>query len=325
MLGGRTSPTDARGLASSSGNYDWHVRRAIDSGPDIEIERSVFWEANQPGFKFATAPVGTREFYRQVEAHRYALEPHIPEIADFKAWEGRDVLEVGCGIATDGARFAEAGARYCGLDFAGLALELAGRRFALLGLPGSFIEADATEIPFPDASFDLVYSHGVIHHISDTEHAIDEFHRVLRPGGTAVVMLYHRRSLNYFFTILTLRRLLAGTLLIPGLPRVAARITGEESSTLQGHRDLLRQYGVRYLIDSSLFLSRNTDGPKNALSKVYTRAEAERMFSAFSAARTEVRYLNLRIYPGGERLAMTWPARSFERRVGWHLYVRAVK
>jgi len=298
------------------------VHRSLDSAPDIESGRKDFWGANQPGFKFATAPVGTREFYRQVSAHRYSLEPHILEMADFAAWMNHDVLEVGCGIATDGARFAEAGARYCGLDFAGPALELARRRFALFELPGSFVEADATELPFPDASFDLVYSHGVIHHIRDTERAIDEFHRVLRPGGTAIVMLYHRRSLNYVFTILTLRRLLAGTLLIPGGLRVAARITGEESAMLQGHRDLLRQHGMRYVVDSSLFLSKNTDGPANPLSKVYSRGQAVRMFSAFRTVETEVRYLNLRIYPGGEGLATTSLARRLERRVGWHLYVR---
>ena len=301
------------------------MNRAGDSATDAASDLALSWGTNQPGFKFATAPVGTQDFYGQVTAHRYTLEPHIPEMADFRAWNDCDVLEVGCGIATDGARFSEAGARYCGLDFAGPALDLARRRFALFGLPGSFVEADATELPFPDANFDLVYSHGVIHHIANTQQAIDEFHRVLRPGGTAVVMLYHRHSLNYYFTILTLRRALASSLILPGVPRLAARITGEESSTLQGHRNLLRRHGMRYLVDSSLFLSKNTDGPGNPLSKVYSRREAMRMFSAFSAVKTEVRYLNLRIYPGGEQLATTSAARLLERRIGWHMYVRAVK
>jgi len=76
----------------------------------------------------------------------------------------------------------------------------------------------------------MVFSHGVIHHVDDTQAAVDEFHRVLRPGGTAIVMIYHRRSLNYYVTILTLRRLLAAVLLLPGSVAVVARLTGAANS-----------------------------------------------------------------------------------------------
>lgn len=286
---------------------------------------SAFWHEYQPGFRFTDAPVGEPQFFADVEAHRYALEPHIPEIVQFERWAGQDVLEAGCGIATDGARFARAGARYTGLDGSDTAVALAQHRFQSQGIPGRIVAGPITALPFDDESFDLVFSHGVIHHIADTQKAIDEFHRVLRPGGTALVMVYHRSSLNYWVNIMGLRRALAATLVVPGAVQAIARVTGEPADVLQGHRDLLREHGLRYLTDTGLFLSNNTDGPGNPLSKVYTREGFKAMFGGFEDVTSAVRFLNLRVFPGGGRIAATAVARSLERRIGWHLYVRAVK
>jgi SAM-dependent methyltransferase len=286
---------------------------------------SAFWHEYQPGFRFTDAPVGEPQFFADVEAHRYALEPHIPEIVQFERWAGKDVLEAGCGIATDGARFARAGARYTGLDGSDTAVSLAQHRFQSQGTPGTIVAGPITALPFEDESFDLVFSHGVIHHIPDTQKAVDEFHRVLRPGGTALVMVYHRSSLNYWVNIMGLRRGLAATLAVPGAPQAIARATGEPLDVLEGHRALLREHGLRYLTDTSLFLSNNTDGPGNPLAKVYTRDQLKAMFGSFDDVATAVRFLNLRVFPGGGRIAATPVARAFERRIGWHLYVRAIK
>src|SRR4051812_3827885 len=204
---------------------------------------SAFWHEYQPGFRFTDAPVGDPQFFADVEAHRYALEPHIPDIVQFERWAGRDVLEAGCGIATDGARFARAGARYTGLDGSETAVSLARHRFASEGLAGDIVAGPITALPFADSSFDLVFSHGVVHHIEDTQKAIDEFHRVLRPGGTALVMVYHRASLNYWVTIMGLRRTLAALLVLPGAPRAIGRLTGEPLDVLEGQRRLLREHG----------------------------------------------------------------------------------
>ena len=284
-----------------------------------------YWTSNQPGFKFAQARPGTPEFFAEVQEHRYALEPHIREMARFELWAGKDVLDVGCGIATDGVQFARAGARYVGVDASPTAVELAHRRFALEDLEGSIIEGSATALPFEENTFDLVWSHGVIHHIEDTEAAAAEFHRVLRPGGVAIVMLYHRRSFNYALTIMGLRRMLAASLLVPGGTAAVSKLTGEDRDVLDEHRQLLRTYGLRYLSDRQLFLSNNTDGPGNPLSKVYSRDEAAHLFRRFSLVRTEVRHLNARLYPGGRRLERTRLGRALGRRAGWHLYVHAVK
>src|SRR5688572_16530242 len=129
----------------------------------------AFWQANPCGTKFANAPPGTRRFYELVEDHRYQKEWHIPQAADFAGSQGLKVLEIGCGLGTDGAQFAKAGAEYTGVDLTDAAIELAQKRFELFNLPGKFQTADAEDLDFADDSFDLVYSHGVLHHTPDTE------------------------------------------------------------------------------------------------------------------------------------------------------------
>ena len=286
-------------------------------------QATQFWSGAQPGFRFTHYEPGTAEFFREVEQHRYTLEPHIPEIVRFEEWHGADVLEVGCGIGTDASRFARAGARYTGVDQTERAIQLARRRFELDGLSGTFGHTDATALPLRDHSFDLVYSHGVIHHIANTRAAVDEIYRVLRPSGVALVMVYHRGSLNYRFNILVVRRLVAASLLAPGGTKMVRRIVPADEDLIGGHLDLLAIHGWRYLSDVGLFLSNNTDGPGNPLSKVYSRTEARRLFRAFSDVELETRYLNLRLYPWGDRVARTRIARLLERKIGWHLYIRA--
>src|SRR5262249_29884415 len=147
----------------------------------------------------------SQRFFELVEEHRYTKEWHIPAAADFAAARGLRVLEIGCGLGTDGAQFAKAGAPYTGVDLTEAAIALAQKRFQFCELPGTFRTADAENLDFADDSFDLVYSHGVLHHTPDTARAVQEVRRVLRPGGRAVVMLYHRNSYNYRINIGLLR------------------------------------------------------------------------------------------------------------------------
>src|SRR5262249_1322595 len=135
-------------------------------------------------------------------------EWHVPQVANFTGFRGKDVLEIGCGIATDGLEFARNGARYVGVDLTPAAIELAEERFRLFGVAGRFKLANAEErLPFTDASFDHVYSFGVIHHSPNPDRIVTEIRRVLRRGGTFTVMLYNRASINYYIEIMLLRRL----------------------------------------------------------------------------------------------------------------------
>lgn len=290
-----------------------------------EESRREFWLGYQPGLRTSDQAARSPEFFAEVERERYELEPDIPEMANFASWRDRDVLEAGCGIATDGLQFARSGARYTGIDFSTTALDLARQRFDRERLPGRFVEGSLVELPFQDSSFDLVYSMGVIHHIPDTERVVAEFRRVLREGGTAIVMVYHRDSFNYRFSILMVRRALAAVLLLPRGIDLVARITREPEDVLRGNRELLREHGLAYVRDRQLFLNNSTDGPGNPLSKVYTRHDAERLFASFAEVRTAVRFLHLRSYPAGGRVARAQLGQRLGSRWGWHLWIDAKK
>jgi ubiquinone/menaquinone biosynthesis C-methylase UbiE len=113
---------------------------------------------------------------------------------DFDGYRGRKVLEVGCGAGTDLARFAKGGAIVSGIDLSSSAIALARQNFEQQGLQGDLREADGEHLPFPDATFDLVYAHGVVQYTSDPQALVDECRRVLKPGGEAVFQVYNRIS-----------------------------------------------------------------------------------------------------------------------------------
>src|SRR3989442_1852969 len=218
-----------------------------EESEDLKQRVRAFWQAHPCVTKFSDAEIGTPEFFASLEAHRYRKEWHIPVAANFAAARGLRVLEIGCGLGTDGAQFAKAGADYTGVDLTDAAIELARKRFELFNLPGTFRTADAENLDFKDASFDLVYSHGVLHHTPDTARAVREIHRVLRPGGRAVVMLYHRNSYNYRVNIRGLRRGGVHLLRWESGVRFVHRITGEPGDSLREHARKLREERNGYL------------------------------------------------------------------------------
>jgi SAM-dependent methyltransferase len=135
------------------------------------------------------------EGYHAQAAERYRLEPYILDFARFPEANDKDVLEIGVGLGADHQMFAEAGARLTGIDLTERAIEHSRQRLSLFGLTSNLRTGDAERLPFADASFDFVYSWGVIHHSPDTAAAALEILRVLRPGGRFAVMVYHRRSI----------------------------------------------------------------------------------------------------------------------------------
>jgi len=295
-----------------------------DANQNLKERVRAFWQANPCGVKFADAEPGTRRFYEFVEAHRYATEWHIPAAAEFSAARNLKVLEIGCGLGTDGAQFAKAGADYTGVDLTEAAVNLARRRFELFNLSGDFKTADAEKLDFPDDSFDLVYSHGVLHHTPDTAAAIREIHRVLRPGGRAIVMLYHRNSYNYRVNISLLRR--AGAHLLKWKKGVSLvhNLTGEPLDSLEEHARLLRTQKESYLGDEE-FLSQNTDGAGNPLARVYSRREAGELFRNFSEVTFKTYFFNKRWLPLVGKLLPRSVESQLAARWGWHLWIYATK
>ncbi|MBN8942077.1 MAG: class I SAM-dependent methyltransferase [Rhizobiales bacterium] len=115
---------------------------------------------------------------------------HIP----FDELKGKDVLEVGLGYGTVAQRLAENGARYTGLDIASGPVEMARHRLSQAGLPGEAQQGSILTAPFSDDSFDAIVTIGCLHHTGDLAKAIDECHRILRPGGKIILMLYYAYS-----------------------------------------------------------------------------------------------------------------------------------
>ena len=294
------------------------------AAPNLKERVRAFWQANPCGVKFADAPPGTRRFYELVEAHRYSKEWHIPAAAGFANSCDLKVLEIGCGLGTDGAQFAEAGAKYTGVDLTDAAVELARKRFELFNLAGDFRTADAENLDFADNSFDLVYSHGVLHHTPETGKAIKEIHRVLRPGGRAVVMLYHRDSYNYRINISMLRRAGAHLLRWDSGIKLVHLVTGEPLDSLRQHARMLQTERSSYL-SAGEFLNQNTDGAGNPLARVYTRDEARTLFKDFSEVELKTYFLNKRWLPLIGPILPRSLESQLAARWGWHLWIYARK
>ena len=294
-----------------------------ESNAQLKDRVRDFWQNHPCGTKFADAQPGSRRFYELVEQHRYEKEWHIPEAAGFNQTNNLRVLEVGCGLGTDGAQFAKSGADYTGIDLTEAAVDLARRRFELSDLRGTFRVADAERLDFPDNSFDLVYSHGVLHHTPDTAGAIREIHRVLRPGGRAVIMLYHRDSYNYRVNISLLRR--AGVHLLKCNPGIAfvRLVTGEPEDSLREHARRLRSDST--YLGSQEFLSQNTDGAGNPLARVYSRNEARELFKGFSKVELRTYFLNKRWLPIVGAILPRSLEVKLASRWGWHLWIYATK
>lgn len=156
-----------------------------------------FWETASCG-ESLYLDGSNRESYRHQAQIRYQLEPYIPAFADFDGASESKVLEIGVGLGADHQQFAEAGAELWGIDLTPRAIEHTRRRLACFGLHSNLAVGDAERLDFPDNSFDRVYSWGVLHHSPDTPQAITEVRRVLKSGGRASIMIYHKWSLVGF-------------------------------------------------------------------------------------------------------------------------------
>jgi SAM-dependent methyltransferase len=295
-----------------------------DPNADLKERVRAFWQAHPCGTKFSDAEIGTREFFQRVEAHRYAKEWHIPDAADFASAHGMRVLEIGCGLGTDGAQFAAAGADYTGVDLTEAAVELARKRFQLFDLRGDFRVADAENLDFADESFDLVYAHGVLHHTPDTARAVREIHRVLRANGRAVVMLYHRDSYNYRIGIRVLRRAGAPLLKSESGIKLLHWLTGEPLDSLREHAKLATASTNGHL-SSDEFLSQSTDGAGNPLARVYSSSEARELFKDFRQVELRSYFLNKRFMPLVGNLLPRAMESALASRWGWHLWIYAAK
>lgn len=153
-----------------------------------------YWNVHVQTWKVSTHAPGTAEFFREIEDYRFEKLHYLPRRVNYAGYAGQRVLDIGCGLANDTSRFAKGGALVTGVDLSPRAIELSRLNFQQRGLQGDFAVMDGEQLDFPDASFDVVYCHTVLHFTPDPGRMIDEAWRVLKPGGTAILMTVNCRS-----------------------------------------------------------------------------------------------------------------------------------
>jgi SAM-dependent methyltransferase len=271
-----------------------------------------FWDETPCGVKNASSQLQAMAFHKEVEEYRYNLEYHIPLVCEFDEHQNERVLEVGCGIGTDGRQFADGGANYCGLDLSPRSVRLTQESFRLFNLTGDFVNSDAEQLPFQDESFDLIYSHGVLHHTPNTHQAIAEIHRVLNKSGKTIIMLYSRQSLHYWLGAMVVGRL--------RLASIRRRIGRHAFNKMVG---LGADHHGR--LPNNVVVNNSTDGVGNPLSKMYTRTEIQELFSDFRQVNVSRHFIPTNKIPiVGRylpRLLVSW----LGKLMGTSYYVKAFK
>lgn len=165
-----------------------------------------FWDTRPCNIRHSPKPIGSREYFDDVEARKYFVEPHIVSFADFPRWQGKRVLEIGCGIGTATTSFLRAGAEVVAVDLSAESIALAQRRAEIYGVAerARFVVADAerlTEFVQPEP-FDLIWSFGVLHHTPHPEIALDQLRKYAAPGTTLKLMMYYSLSWKVFWATL---------------------------------------------------------------------------------------------------------------------------
>lgn len=269
-------------------------RTRVATGDAYKDEVQNQWDNDPCGSHYVRdAQPHTLEWFLEAERYRYDdYGPWMHETMEFAGHGGERVLEIGAGMGTDLAQFAKHGAIVTDLDLSSGHLALAKENFALRGLEGAFVHHDAERIPFPDDTFDVVYTNGVIHHTPNTQSVIGEILRVLRPGGKAIVMVYAENSLHYWRNLVGWQGLVYG--------KLGTRSIGDVmSETVE-----LSEAGARPLV------------------KVYTAKRLRAMFSAFEDVSIVKRQLTP---PEVPRLLAWLSADRLGRLMGWNLVLKARK
>lgn len=275
---------------------------------ELKKEVKNFWNRNSMAYDIEHGR-GGKEFYRKIddlffEHHKFGHDsyPIFSKIINYRKLKGKLVLEVGCGLGTMAAQFAEQGAKITAIDITHRAVELTLKRFKTFGMKGNLEIGDAENLSFKENTFDFVFSWGVLHHTPDTQRAVDEIYRVLRHGGKAAIMLYHKYSFLYYYHTLFKKGLLKGEFL-------------------------------KYSKDQ--VLNRYTDFPDKGgtpLAKVYTKKKASEMFGRFKDVRTRVFGMRgeMENIPLGKVPLTKWmiPEKlrdKIMRKYGWFLYIEVEK
>jgi len=265
------------------------MQARFDSKQVTTDEVRDFWQKNPLCATGIPYPLGSREYFEFYNKLREDIEsiPYSYALHEYKHFVGKRVLDVGSGNGYVLSKYAAEGAEVCGIDITQSAIDLCIKRFEYLQLKGNFQVADAQHIPFPDNTFDCVFSMGVLHHVPDTQKAIDEIYRVLKPDGRLIVMFYHRNAAKYQFMF-----------------RVWSLFTGKP------REQLVNEF----------------DGVGNPKGTVFSRTELATMLAKFSDINMHVGYLSSGdIVIRGSRYLPGNLFKPLSPLIGRNLYAKAIK
>lgn len=252
------------------------------------------WSSAPCGSNYAQSEFLSKDFFNEVEQHRYSTHPWILEnIRNFNI-QGKDVLEIGYGMGTDHMSLARQGANLFGIDLTPRHMEICSKRFDLFNMKTRLMLGDAENLPFNDDSFDFVYSFGVVHHTPDTERIISEIHRVLKPGGRCHITVYHRNSLFFWWSVFFHSWILGLDFLHESIQQRISKI----------------EYP--------------NDNP-NLVIRLYRKKEFAALFNAFSDVSARIDHLTEECV---DRIGKYLPAsffRKYASRFGWYVIIDAVK
>ena len=159
-------------------------------------EVKKFWNDRPCNVRHSSKEVGTEEYFNEVERKKFFVEPHILGFTNFEQWNGKKVLEIGCGLATAGINFALSGSDYTGVELSEESLSLAKKRFEVFGQTGTFYSGNAEQLSsfVPVETYDLIYSFGVIHHSPHPEKIVAEIKKYMNENSVLKIMLYAKNS-----------------------------------------------------------------------------------------------------------------------------------
>ena len=208
-------------------------RNSLGDSEDVQerqarIEAQKQWEANPCGASTVKGKTAeTLEWFREARRVRYdEYSPWLRQATGMVEIRGKDVLEIGVGLGSDHFTLASGGNRMTALDLSREHLRLTQRHLELEGLSTTAVHGDMERMPFADASFDVVYSFGVLHHTDHMDRAVAEIRRVLRPGGRVIIGVYHRNSIFFWVSTVLYNGICHGGFFKWGWRGTLARIEG---------------------------------------------------------------------------------------------------
>jgi 2-polyprenyl-3-methyl-5-hydroxy-6-metoxy-1,4-benzoquinol methylase len=262
-----------------------------------------YWDDRPCNIRHSTKEIGTKEYFEEVRARKYLVEPHIPGFAHYERWRGKKVLEIGCGLGTSTIDFAKHGAQVTAVDLSENSLNLARKRAQVFGLEDRirFIQADAERLSefVPPEPYDLVYSFGVIHHTPHPDRVLAQIPQYLKPDSTVKIMVYNRWSWKVFWILVRYGK---------GMFWRLDRLIAENSEAQTG-------CPVTYVYSRDQGRRLLEIGGLRA-----TEVTADHIFSYRIPDYVKYRYVKVWYF----RWMPRWMFRSLERAAGWHLCMTAV-